>query len=106
MYLLDRHVRSAFDAYADPAYQKNPYVSSVYGDYSKGYPPTLIHAGLKELILSSPVRLYQAMDMAGVDVKLDIYEGMSHVFQSIPGLPEAEIALGKVDDFLKEHLGE
>ena len=66
----------------------------------------MIQAGLKELILSGPVRLYQAMDMAGVDVKLDIYEGMPHVFQSIPGLPEAEIALGKVDAFLKEHLGE
>jgi len=31
-------------------------------------------------------RLYQAMDIAGVNVRLDIYEGMPHVFQrySIP----------------------
>jgi monoterpene epsilon-lactone hydrolase len=106
MYLLDLHIRNALDAYADPADQKNPYVSSVYGDYAKGYPPTLIQAGTKELVLSSPVRLYQAMDTAGVDVKLDIYEGMPHVFQGVPGLPEAELALGKVNAFLKNHLAD
>lgn len=78
----------------------------MYGDYSKGYPPTLIQVRTKELILSSPVRLYQAMDMAGVDVKIDIYEGMIHVFQSVPGLPEADIALGKVKNSLKLHLSE
>ena len=105
MYLLDMHIRDALDAYADPADQKNPYVSSVYGDYSKGYPPTLIQAGLKELILSGPVRLYQVMDISGVDVKLDIYEGMPHVFQAIPGLPEGEVALGKVKAFFDKHLG-
>lgn len=41
-----------------------------------------------------------------MDVKLDIYEGMPHVFQSVPGLPEAAVALGKVKAFLKEHLEE
>ena len=54
--------------------------------------------------MSSFVRLYQAMDTAGVDVKLDIYEGMPHVFQAVPGLPEAVIAMGKVDAFLKKYL--
>ena len=106
MYLLDLHIRSAFDSYANPTDQKNPYVSSVYGDYSRGYPPTLIQVGIKELILSGPVRLYQAMDTAGVDVKLDVYEGMPHVFQAIPGIPDSKLALGKVNVFLKEHLGE
>lgn len=33
------------------------------------------------------------MDTAGVEVTLDIYEGMPHVFQAIPGMPEAEKAL-------------
>lgn len=105
MYRLDLHVRPALDAYADPKQQRHPYVSSVYGDFNKGFPATLIQAGTKELVLSSPVRLYQAMDTAGVDVKLDIYEGMPHVFQTIPGLPEGKVALGKVDSFLKQHLG-
>jgi epsilon-lactone hydrolase len=33
-------LENAADAYAAPADQKNPYVSPVYGNFSKGYPPT------------------------------------------------------------------
>lgn len=55
-------------------------------------------------MLSTFVRLYQAMDMAGVDVKLDLYEGMPHVFQATPHLPESKVAVGKTAAFLKQHL--
>ena len=103
MYDYDLHIKPSFAAYTDIADQQNPYVSSVYGDFTKGYSPTLIQGGTKELLLSSFVRLYQAMDIAGVDVSLDIYEGMPHVFQRYP-ISEAEIALNKVNNFFKEHL--
>ena len=36
-----------------------------------GFPPTLIQDGLKETLLSGFVQLYQALDVAGVPVKLD-----------------------------------
>lgn len=65
----------AAGAWAVPNDQKNPYASPVYGDFSKGFPPTLIQGGTKEVLLSDFVRLYQALDAAGVPVKLDIYEG-------------------------------
>jgi len=104
MYDYELHMKTSFAAYADSADQQNPYVSSVYGDFTKGYSPTLIQGGTKELLLSSFVRLYQAMDIAGVDVSLDIYEGMPHVFQRYP-IPEAEVALNKANNFFKEHLG-
>ena len=105
LYRLDLHLRDSLDAYADPVDQKNPYVSTVYGDFSKGYPPTLIQAGTKELLLSSFIRLYQAIEVGGQTVKLDIYEGMPYVFQAVPGVPESELALSKVKTFLKHHLG-
>ena len=93
-------------AYADPADQKNPYVSPVYGDFSKGFSPSMIQVGTKELFLSNAVRLYQAMDQAGIAVTLDVYEGMPHVFQvTLAGTPEAEIALGKSAVFLRRALG-
>jgi len=39
-------------------------------------------------------------------VKLDLYEGMSHVFQTfMPETPESKMTLGKVDVFIKQHLG-
>ena len=95
----------AAGAYADPKDQKHPYVSPVYGDYSKGFPPTLIQVGTKEIFLSNSVRHYQALDQAGVTVKLDPYDGMWHVFQAFHWrLPESDIAREKLAAFLKEHL--
>ena len=106
MYLYEKHLKHSADAYADPKDQKNPYVSPVYGDYTKGFPPTLIQGGTKEIFLSNFIRLYQALDSNGQNVKLDLYEGMSHVFQAfMPDTPESKMALGKVDAFLKQHLG-
>ena len=92
-------------AYANPFDQKNPYVSPAYGNFSNGFPPTLIQGGTKEMLLSDFIRLYQALDQAGIPVKLDIYEGMPHVFQTFfHNTTESNIAITKTSDFLKEHL--
>jgi epsilon-lactone hydrolase len=94
------------NAYAHPSDQKNPYVSPVYGNFSSGFPPTLIQGGTKELILSDFVRLYQALDQAGIPVKLDIYEGMPHAFQaSFQNTTESDLAISKTSNFLSEYLG-
>jgi len=99
------NLKNAADAYAAPKDQKNPYVSPVYGDYSKGFPPTLIQVGTKEIFLSNAVRHYQALDNAGISVKLDPYEGMIHVFQAFSwNLPESKLARKKVAVFLNQHL--
>jgi monoterpene epsilon-lactone hydrolase len=79
--LYEKHGKYAAAAFADPQDQKDPYASPVYGDFSKGFPPTLIQGGLKETLLSGFVRLYQALDAARTPVKLDLYEGMIHNFQ-------------------------
>ncbi|WP_455222789.1 alpha/beta hydrolase [Kaarinaea lacus] len=104
-YLYATVLGPSADAYADPKDQKNPYVSAVYGDFKKGFPPTLIQGGTREIFLSNFVRLYQALDTAGQTVKLDIYEGMPHVFQiRLATSPESKTALSKVDAFLKRHM--
>lgn len=92
-------------AYAPVEEHKNPYVSPVYGDFSKGFPPTLIQGGTKEIFLSNFVRQYQALDQAGIQVKLDLYEGMWHVFQEINyDLPESKIAHQKFKDWVYHYL--
>jgi monoterpene epsilon-lactone hydrolase len=92
-------------AYADPSDQRTPYASPIYGNFSKGFPPTLIQVGTKEILLSDSVRLYQALDQTGIPVKLDVYEGMPHVFQgSLSNTPESKIALSKMNNFLKQYL--
>ncbi len=103
--LYEKHGKPAAAAFSDPQDQKDPYASPVYGDFSKGFPPTLIQGGLKETLLSGFVRLYQALDAAGVPVKLDLYEGMVHNFQDrIPDAPESILARKKMRDFLFHHL--
>ena len=105
-YLYDKHLKTSADAYADPKDQKNPYVSPVYGDYSKGFPPTIIQGGTKEIFLSNFIRQYQAIDSAGGIAKLDIYEGMTHCFMTGGAdTPEGKLALSKVKKFVDQYLG-
>jgi acetyl esterase/lipase len=104
-YLYEKHSIKAAGAYADPEDQKHPYASPVYGDFSKGFPPTLIQGGTKEILLSGFIRLYQGLDTAGQTVKLDLYEGMPHNFASrIPDAPESKLARGKIQDFVRFHV--
>ena len=93
------------DAYADPKDQKNPYVSPVYGDYSKAFPPTLIQGGTREMLLINFVREYQAIRGGGHEAVLYLYEGMPHVFQgSIPNTPETRTAIARAATFFNQHL--
>ena len=98
-------VRPGLDAYADPADQKNPYVSPVYGDFTKGFPPTLIQGGTKEWLLSDMVRLNRRIKEAGGVCDLEIYEGMPHGFAGLmPDAPEGREAMAEQVAFWKAHL--
>ena len=104
-FLYDKHLKNAAAAYASPEDQKNPYASPIYGDFSKGFPATLIQGGTKEIFLSGFVRLYQALDAAGQSVKLDLYEGMVHNFPlRIPHSPEGKLARKKIKQFVHFYL--
>jgi acetyl esterase/lipase len=81
--LWSPQVRPGLDAYAAPADQRNPYVSPVYGDFSKGYPPTLIQGGTKEFLVSDMVRLHRAIKRGGGVSNLELYEGMPHGFMGL-----------------------
>ena len=63
--------KNSADTYANPSDQKHSYVSPVYGNFSNGFPPTLIQGGTKEAYLSDFVRLYQALDQASIPVKIE-----------------------------------
>ena len=91
--------------HADPADQRHPHVSPVYGDFSKGFAPTLIQGGTRELFLSHFVRLYRAIDAAGGTAVLDLHEGMPHGFASMaPTSDESAAAFDRAQRFFAEHL--
>ena len=104
--VYENMLENAAGAYADPEDQKHPYVSPVYGDYTQGFPPTLIQVGASEIFLSNAIRHYQALDNAGISVRIDPYEGMWHVFQSFHwDIPESHLAREKMAAFLRQTLG-
>lgn len=89
----EKGLSSPAAAYADPNDQKHPYVSPVYGDYSEGFPPTLIQGGTREIFLSNFVRLYTAIDSVGQSATLDLYEGYAAQL-SVPVVRFSGIAAG------------
>jgi len=94
---------SGSKAYAGDVALDDPRVSPLYADLSGGFSPALIVVGTKEMLLSSSVRFYQALEAAGLPVKLDVYEGMWHVFPQY-GLPESKVAVEKSARFINDHL--
>ena len=94
---------SRFTTYAGDHDVRDPLVSPVYGDFG-GFPPLLIQVGTREVLLSDSVRLARRAREAGVVVTLDVWEGMWHVWQEHPTVPEARAAAAEIGRFLEEHL--
>jgi acetyl esterase/lipase len=98
-------LEAAFELYAPGADRTNPYISPLYGDFGKGYPPVLLQAGTREVVLSDSVRLHRALKAAGIEATLDLYEGMPHVFQGyMRDTPEQKASFEEQRRFWLRHL--
>jgi acetyl esterase/lipase len=98
------NLEAAAAAYAGGRGLEDPLVSPVYADFRAGFPPTLITTGTRDLFLSDCARLSTAMRLAGVDARLHVWEGMWHVFEWYPQIPEGQRSLAEIADFLGRHL--
>ncbi|HLN18295.1 MAG TPA: alpha/beta hydrolase [Acidimicrobiales bacterium] len=56
----------------------HPYVSPLFGDFTKGFPPTLLVTGTRDLFLSNTVRLHRALRAAAVPAELHVLEAAPH----------------------------
>jgi acetyl esterase/lipase len=81
----------------------DPLISPVFGDW-RGLPPLLIHAGEDEVLRQDAVRSEALAKTAGVDVRLEIYPRMWHVWQIFLTLPQSTQSLDDIARFLKSHL--
>lgn len=82
---------------------RDPLISPVFGDWH-GLPPLLIHAGEDEILRADAVRVAELARAAGVDVRLEIYPRMWHVWQLVLGMPQAIQSLDDIAGFIKAHL--
>jgi acetyl esterase/lipase len=84
---------------------KDPLLSPVYGDY-KGFPPSILTTGTRDLLLSNTVRVHRKMRQAGVDAVLQVFEGQSHAhYYRDVNAPETKEAFDEIAQFFDRHLG-
>ena len=93
-------LRQLASDYLDGADPKTPLASPLFASLS-GLPPLLVQVGTADILLSDSERLAKAAAEAGVDITLEIGDGLPHVFQLMPGTPEAAEATEQIGKFLR-----
>jgi epsilon-lactone hydrolase len=80
---------------------EDPLASPLYGDF-RGLPPLLFHVGDAEVLLDDSTRAAERARAAGVDVTLEVFPDMPHVWHAFaPFLPEATRAIEQIGAFVR-----
>lgn len=88
--------------YLDGADPKSPLAAPLHGDLA-GLPPLLIHVGSRETLLDDSTRLAEKAGLAGVDVTLEPWDEMIHVWHAFaPLLPESQQAIDRIGEYVRK----
>jgi acetyl esterase/lipase len=87
-----------------PQEYANPEVSPLFADF-RGLPPLFFQAGTNELLRDEATRAAEKAHAAGVDVELELWPGVAHVFQIADFLPESSRALDNIARFVRQRTG-
>jgi len=95
--VLKRGLPECNALYAGRHKLNDPYLSPLFADFNRGFPPTLLQTGTRDLFLSNTVRMHRKLRAAGIDAELHVWEAMPHGgfgFGDAPenGEIEAEVA--------------
>ncbi|KAA3512887.1 alpha/beta hydrolase [Agrobacterium rosae] len=103
--IFTRGVLKAFsDMYLQGQDATNPKASPLYAQLND-LPPVRIDVGDDEVLLSDSIRYAERAQAAGVEIRLSVWEGMPHVFQSsISQFRAAELSVNAIGDFLRQRL--
>jgi acetyl esterase/lipase len=82
---------------ASPA---DPFTSPLYGDF-RGLPPLMIHAGSHEVLKDDASRIGERAAAANVNVNVEVYENMPHLFQGMPDIAESKVSITRAAAFIK-----
>jgi acetyl esterase/lipase len=81
--------------------KRDPLAAPLYAELH-GLAPLYIQVGGHETLLDDSTRLAARAARAGVEVRLDVFPEMQHVFQAFVGqMPEATEAIGRIGAFLR-----
>lgn len=88
-------------AYLGNADARTPLASPLYAKLN-GLPPLLVQVGTSEVLLDDATRLAERAKAAGVDVVLETWDDMIHVWQYFAGmLPEGQQAIERIGEFIR-----
>lgn len=98
--MLDITILSTFALhYLNGELPTNPYASPLYGDLHR-LPSTLIHVGSREVLKDDALRIAKKAEAQGVDVSVEVWDDMIHVFQALP-TKQAAAALARAGSFIR-----
>jgi monoterpene epsilon-lactone hydrolase len=104
MVCLDGWLRASTELYLGGVRADHPFASPLYGDFTD-FPPTILTAGTRDLMLSDTVRVHRKLRQAGVTAVLQVFEAQSHGQFLTPFAPETTEAFGEIARFFDAHLG-
>jgi epsilon-lactone hydrolase len=78
----------------------DPYASPIFANF-RDFPPIMVHAGAAEILRDDASRIGDRAAEANVPVSVEIYDGMQHVFQASPHVPEARVSLARLGQFIR-----
>lgn len=97
-------LQSAAHHYIGSQDSSDPFISPVNADLH-GFPPIFIQIGDHEVLLSDATRLADKAKAAGVDMVLEVWPEMWHVWQGWAAtLPEGQQAIDRIGQYLREKL--
>ena len=103
-YFIESQARELIRSYLSGADPTAPQASPLYGDLA-GLPPVRLHVGDDEVLLGDALRYVARAVDAGVDARVDVWQGMPHGFVSGVGkLAAANQALAGIGAFLARRL--
>jgi acetyl esterase/lipase len=100
-------LESLVKLYANGRDLKDPLLSPIYGEF-RGFPPTFLVSGTRDLFLSNTVRVQQKLLQAGVPALLEVEESQSHadyLLAANADAPESIALYAHIADFFDAHLG-
>jgi monoterpene epsilon-lactone hydrolase len=101
--IVTRHTYANNDLYTEGRDIRDPYLSPRLGDFTKGFPPTLLQSGTRDILLSDTVLLHRALVKAGIEAELHVWEAMPHA--GFGGdTPEDREVVEQILKFIDKHL--
>lgn len=81
-----------------PCQRSGSPVAPLFGDFAKGFSPTFLNCGTRDVFLSNTVRMHRALLKAGIPAELHVWEAMPH--GGFFGAPEDDEVHAAQADFI------